>query len=390
MAEFALEILTDDPELSRLAHEYWAHDEDGRFAAKVADLAAKYGLRPSDVAKTVASAAVIRSTTMTCATCGIGRPFMSRADYTQRRSFSRWGREWTCDSCAADVARRRAEAEEALRLEQEDALRGNFGLEEGGTLPVEDMSLEQALALLTVIRVAADEGLTMLQPIAERRLSPFRALDLELVDSLAEARFLQIHPDSDAAAFEWESNYPARYYPSSVRWQTSDGSRSVAVSEAQTAIELALRATWPDHWHSEVGPLWAKLALNECLEYLRVSLEDHGLGKTMGEKTRHVIENALIDFSIGQVYSFIWRAAKDAAAFYLRERVTKSHAANTVVAAIERSAERAVANSWDVKDYRRDRRSPESPIVQLFSVATSLGERYWTEVPRSQVELGTR
>jgi hypothetical protein len=51
------------------------------------------------------------------------------------------------------------------------------------------------------------------------------------------------------------------------------------------------------------------------------------------------------------VYSFIWRAAKDAAAFYVRERVTKRHAANTVVGAIERSAERAVANGWDVKDF---------------------------------------
>jgi len=105
----------------------------------------------------------------------------------------------------------------------------------------------------------------------------------------------------------------------------------------------------------------------------------------MGEKTRHVVANAINDFSIGQVYSFIWRASKDAAAFYVRERVTKTHAANTVVGAIERSAERAVANGWDVKDYRRDRRVPETPLVQVFAASTGLGERYWSEVPGAEL-----
>lgn len=94
-----------------------------------------------------------------------------------------------------------------------------------------------------------------------------------------------------------------------------------------------------------------------------------------------MLENALNHFSIGQVYSFIWRAAKDAAAFYVRESVGKRHAANTVVGAIERSAERALVNGWDVTQYRRDRRAPETPMVQLFTTVSGLGDRYWTEVP---------
>lgn len=55
--------------------------------------------------------------------------------------------------------------------------------------------------------------------------------------------------------------------------------------------------------------LWPKLGLHECLRYLELGLADHGLEKRVGEKTIAVVTNALHDFSIGQVYNFIWRGA---------------------------------------------------------------------------------
>lgn len=60
---------------------------------------------------------------------------------------------------------------------------------------------------------------------------------------------------------------PVRYFPFNVAWQISDGTRSVPVAAAQTALEAALRRRWPAEWQTQVGELWAKLALNECLEY---------------------------------------------------------------------------------------------------------------------------
>jgi hypothetical protein len=351
MDAFDLELLTDDPTLLALARQYWAYDEEGKFPAKVADLATEYSLRSSDVAKTVSSIAVARSSTTRCVACGVGRPFSSRADFTQSRS-SRWQREWMCDECTTSARQREAELAETRRVEQAGALREWFDLEAGGTLDSTTLTLEEALSLLALIRVAADEKLETIQPIGERMLSPFRELDDELLSHLYHERgVLQIDPFSEAAAFNWEDGKPVRYFTYKVGWQIRDGERSVDIASAQRALEQAFRGRWSAAWMIERDDLWRKLALAECLEYLRVSLDDHGLTKEMGEKTRHVVANALNDFSIGQVYSFIWRAAKDAAAFYVRERVTKRHAANTVVGAIERSAERAVANGWDVKDF---------------------------------------
>jgi hypothetical protein len=53
-----------------------------------------------------------------------------------------------------------------------------------------------------------------------------------------------------------------------------------------------------------------------------------------------------------------------------------------VVRAIERSAEHALTNGWDVKVFHRDWRAPESVMAQAFAgIVTGLGDSYWTAVP---------
>lgn len=379
MDEFELEVLTDDPALIALARQYWDCNNEGKFPAKVADLATEYSLRSSEVTRIVSSIAVVRSTIARCVVCNVGRPFTSRADFTGSRS-SRW--PWTCDSCAASTRQREAELAEARRSEQASTLQEWFGLEVGGSLDPTTLALEEAVSLLALVRVAADERLEAIDAIGERMLSPSRALDHELLSHLLHDRaLLQIDPNSDPEAFWWEAGNPVRYFTDRVGWQIRQEGRRIEVASAQHILEQALRGRWPAAWTVARDDLWRKLALAECLEYLHVSLDDHGLSKKIGEKTRNVIANALNDFSIGQVYSFIWRAAKDAAAFYVRGQGTKGHAANTVVGAIERSAERAVASGWAVTAYRRDRRIPETPLVHLFAVSSGIGDRYWLDVP---------
>lgn len=87
------------------------------------------------------------------------------------------------------------------------------------------------------------------------------------------------------------------------------------------------------------------------------------------------LASVLQNFSVAQVYNFIWRAGRDAAAFYQRGGVTRSHAANTVIGTIQRNADRARAEEWDVKPYRRDRRAPRSMVSEvLFDTALQVGE----------------
>jgi hypothetical protein len=64
--------------------------------------------------------------------------------------------------------------------------------------------------------------------------------------------------------------------------------------------------------------------------------------------------------------SFIWRAAKDAAAFYVRRRAPRDHAAKTVVGNIERQIERALANEWNVTAYKRNYDHPQSVLSRTL------------------------
>jgi hypothetical protein len=63
-----------------------------------------------------------------------------------------------------------------------------------------------------------------------------------------------------------------------------------AVSEKTTEfianLEAAFRTMeWPNGWHTEWPTLWRRIALEESLEYLLMSLEDHGFTFAHGEKT---------------------------------------------------------------------------------------------------------
>jgi hypothetical protein len=85
---------------------------------------------------------------------------------------------------------------------------------------------------------------------------------------------------------------------------------------------------------------------------------------------------------VAQICNFIWRAAKDAAAFYVREAVSKQHAANTVIGAIQRYGERAKAEGWDIKPYRRNFDCPQSMVSEvLFNAVLRIGDDGFNRTP---------
>jgi len=118
--------------------------------------------------------------------------------------------------------------------------------------------------------------------------------------------------------------------------------------------------------YNEVVSLCHEISRIECLSYLSQVLAVHKLQYNHGKKTQLVISKALEAFSVGQVYNFIWRAAKDAAAFYVRQRSSRDHAAKTVVGNIERQLEQALANKWNVKAYQRNYDYRQSMVSRVL------------------------
>lgn len=64
--------------------------------------------------------------------------------------------------------------------------------------------------------------------------------------------------------------------------------------------------------------------------------------------------------------NFNWRAAKDAAAYWLRADIPKHQAANSCIGSIQRQGDRARAGAWDVKSFSRPWQMPISSVSHIF------------------------
>jgi len=192
-----------------------------------------------------------------------------------------------------------------------------------------------------------------------------------------------IHPGSRQDSVVITDGEFREFYTAKVHWVLPIGGGGPSPSSVCEDLEELLKAeTWPEEWHTEAADLHREIALNECLQYLRVVMAEHGFDSNHGEKTCAVLRAVLNHFSIAQTYSFIWRAAKDAASFFLREHVSKAHAANIVPGAIQRMAERAIAEGWETASYRRNFKAPLSVVSHvLFTVALQLPDDGFTTVP---------
>lgn len=244
------------------------------------------------------------------------------------------------------------------------------------------LSLKQAVYLLSTIRLLASEDFKLLKPVSivERKLAPTNAYQFDIIKGLYQSNLLYLHPDSNIEAFNFNENNTEieSFYPHSVTWALPTPEHQVIEKLEDTFQNM----NWKDDWNEEILPLWREIALHECLEYLDFTMKDHGFDFKPGDKTNLTINNILYDFSVSQIFSFIWSAAKSAASFYMREKPSKQHAANSVVGTMQRNAERAKAEQWDVKHYRRDRRCPQTMISEVFfNAVLQIGEEGFNTPP---------
>ena len=103
-------------------------------------------------------------------------------------------------------------------------------------------------------------------------------------------------------------------------------------------------------------------------------LDEHHLPFNPGAKTTQYLEYALENFSTAQVFNTIWKAARDAAAYYQRADISKRQAANSAISSIQRTSERAIAENWELKPFGRNFNCPQTMISEvLYNTVLKLG-----------------
>lgn len=393
-----IEIITENKDLASICKLYWEVDSDLNFVHKVGELAELAKIEKNKLTSVVREACHATISDWKCSNCGKPFVFSGRTEFTKNRSLllNSTYRQYSflCVNCEKIKQEKEAEekkkqieaakkARELAEIEIRKNIRERYDLEKRPLIDVQELSLTDAVYLISILRGGAYENLTKIIPVSmfERSLSSDEDFSTEIINHLHKNRLIYVHPDTEPEAFEKDNIstfYTYRVYYAPPVSQTAPDDPKVLVTELLKRVN----GEWSEEWCQEALEIWKKVAQSECKDYLLFVLKEHHFEFSPGEKTTQYLEYALEHYSTGQVYNTIWRAAKDAAAYYQREGVSKRQAANAAVAAIQRISERAIAENWEIKPFGRNYKCPQALISEVFyNSALKLGDEGFQLIP---------
>ncbi len=237
---------------------------------------------------------------------------------------------------------------------------------------VEELTLTDALYLLSVVRHSASEDLKYVHPFASEvpELAPIYELTNDIVKHLYGKGFLHICYESDVNAFVFDDDTEetTAYYPTKVAWLLLPSKTLNDKKDYMKSLEKVVKSgDWPAEWQKDVSVLWLKITKYECIEYLLYSAEKRNLPiEKIGEKTHSIFENVLESYSVGQVFNLIFQSAMSTNDYAVRENIPRYRAKNMFIGSIQRKADKAEAEGWTVKNSRRDFNCPQTVVSTTF------------------------
>lgn len=349
-----LEILTEDEQNARICADYWQQTEEGEFALKIREIATTHGMKLHVVSKFVEQNAFVWRKDICCCRCKQPYRFGTRSQYQERR----WFQNRVCNACI-DAER------QAIAGKKRDLILKMRQSGENNAPDIKTLGLTSKIYLLAAIQALGDESYSIIEPLDDYpacTLSPDFVYDHKVLRHLIDDHLLLICMDTRLEAVELQEDDRFSIDLGECAFNLALDADHVTVLIDEFFDEETVKSV---RQAPEFIALCKEVQLNESLGFLKTILEDHKLYLSPGEKTRQVLSQCLEKFSVAQVYNFIWRAAKDAAAYYMRSPISKRQAANSVIGNISRNMERAVANDWDVKPFHRNYNLPQSSLSRI-------------------------
>lgn len=264
--------------------------------------------------------------------------------------------------------------EEQLRKEQIEEIK-KFYSQQTNRIAFSNLSFRNKVYLGALCRAGLKEDLYEIVPYVEtnEHLTPTDHLSRALYASLIHTNAISVSPDSSLGAFDCKNEkFPNEYDVFKVTYYLN----LLFPENKQSLFTEILNPNYYSHEYKEEAlVLWKEIAIEECIAYLKYQLQKVNFEFNPGEKTYKIFEIILEDFSVSQIYGIIWKAVADAARLYLEKGISKKHAANSVIGACERYADRAKLNNWELTHYNRIRDLPESALSAFyFNRVLGIGE----------------
>lgn len=393
-----IEILTDNKDLSTACELYWELNEELEFVYKVAEISSLVGIDKNSLLKQIKTGCRAIEQSWKCENCDTQYVFSSRSNFIDSRKLIGKAVTFVCGKCQnakdleeSEKRQHQKDIEQKAHEEAKKELRKNikeaYDLENRTSLDVKDLSLTDLVYLFSLLRAGAYEDLSKIMPAVmfEQDLTPSKDFTSEILSYLHNKQLIYVHPNSDIDAFV-EGNYQ-RFYTWHVSYAPPIVSSNLNDEKSLFhAILSRINGEWEEGWSFEAYQLWKRVALEESKEYLLFVLNEHHFEFSPGAKTIQYLEYALESFSTGQVFNTLWRSAKDAAAYYQRGNISKKQAANSAISSIQRTSERAIAEKWDIKSFRRNFKCPQTIISEvLYNSVLKLGEDGFNLSPNLEV-----
>ena len=239
-------------------------------------------------------------------------------------------------------------------------------------VPEDKLTLKDKLYLAVVLRAGLEENSLFIKPIqtiTNVKISPTTPMTTHIIQHLADNEFIVPANISSVEAFK-EEGFPNVFYVYKVYYRIN----IAPVNNDYSSMINRLMYPNEEDFKKDIEfcfKMWKEIGKQECIEYLRYSIEKVNFEFSPGEKTNRVFENLLNHFSVGQIYNIIYRSVANATKSYQEKKTSRKHAANSVITFCESYGERAIAENWNITNYRRNFDLPETVLVTRQVNSTS-------------------
>ena len=234
------------------------------------------------------------------------------------------------------------------------------------TIPFENLTFTNKIYLGTIIRALISEDLKYIKELelSNIKLSPYDNFDFDMYRKLTKEKILLVSPFSNINAFEDSDKFPSVYYISRVKYL-------INISKIDNSLEKTIETIInPEYFNldnvEEAHNLWIEIAINECIEYLMYRIYKVKFKFNPAKKTYSLFKLLLNNFSVSQIYNIIFRSVSNTSKDYLERGISKEHAANCIIGACERYANKVLMKGWNIEPFRRNYDLPQSEISEFF------------------------
>lgn len=290
-----------------------------------------------------------------------------------------------CDHCR----NRRGSASGKVPRKVLDTKNGSSGWAANQTIEPDKLTLEQAVALLSLLRCPgiADADVIPVPAALSMSTVPFAPkgnYGHTLIHKLGQAKLLSVLSSGVPDNFSVFGNEVRIETPFPIFWSISSITRTNLI---QSIEQRVAQRKWPRHWSGQLPDLARVLAFAEIKEFYDYCAKQRGLPASAQRSTSVMLNSLLQDYSVAQCYRIIYAGAKAAADFLVRTSCAPQHAANYMIGACQRWVDRARDENWVVTSFHRNHELPRSMISYvLYNDFLKVGDDGFN-VPLGQITL---